>query len=234
MNVKTTLPQRTADALYEQIMVQKKYALGEKLPNENELAAQFGVSRATLREAVRMLCMQGVLSVTHGLGTFVSLDAKGFRDMQFGELGKLRMQLTDVFELRRVIEIEAAAMACERATDEEIAEILRCGAVVEGCIQVRANRTPADAAFHRAIAVGSHNEFMIHLIPMIYAAVSETLVSLGTDELFAKSTLSDHALIMEALQEHDAQLARNAMAIHMSHATKFLREGGKLGEIVNA
>ena len=232
MRVKISLSERIADAIYEQIITLKKYTPGEKLPNENELATEFGVSRATLREAIRSLVTQGVLEVTHGKGTFVSKEVKNYRDIQFGDLGKLRMRLGDLFELRRVVETEAVAMACERASNEEIETILSLGKQVASCIHERANRTPADEQFHKAIAVASHNEFMVHLVPMIYRAVSETLVKMGTDELFARNTLQDHALIMEALTNRDASMARNAMAIHMSHAIQSLRAGDQFDKLV--
>lgn len=232
MRVKISLSERIADAIYEQIITLKKYAPGDKLPNENDLATEFGVSRATLREAIRSLVTQGVLEVMHGKGTFVSKEVKNYRDIQFGDLGKLRMKLIDLFELRRVVETEAVAMACKRASDEEIDTILTLGAQVAACIHERANRTPADEQFHTAIAIASHNEFMVHLVPMIYRAVSETLVKMGTDELFARNTLQDHALIMEALSCRDAAMARNAMGIHMSHAIQSLRAGDQLDKLV--
>ncbi|MDF3004157.1 MAG: Transcriptional regulator, GntRNA family [Oscillospiraceae bacterium] len=232
MRVKTSLSERISDAIYEQIVTLKKYAPGDKLPNENDLSSEFGVSRATLREAIRALVTQGVLEVSHGRGTFVSKEVKHYRDIQFGDLGKLRMKLMDLFELRRVVETEAVAMACERAGDEEIETILALGQQVVECINERAGRTPADEQFHQAIAAASHNEFMVHLVPMIYRAVSDTLVRMGTDELFAKSTLQDHALIMEALSCRDAAMARNAMAIHMSHAIKSLKAGDDSDKMV--
>lgn len=232
MRVKTSLSERIADAVYEQIVTLKKYSPGDKLPNENELAQEFGVSRATLREAIRSLVTQGVLEVVHGRGTFVSKEVKDYRDVQFGDIGKLRMKLLDVFELRRVVEKEAVAMACERASDEEIEAILRAGKQVASCISERADRTPADAQFHQLIAIASHNEFMVHLVPMIYRAVSDTLVKMGADEIFARNTLQDHALIMEALENRDASMARHAMAIHMSHAIQSLRAGDGLETIL--
>lgn len=232
MRVKASLSERIADAIYEQIIMLKKYAPGDKLPNENDLALEFGVSRATLREAIRSLVTQGVLEVSHGRGTFVSKEVKNYRDIQFGDLGKLRMKLIDLFELRRVVETEAVAMACERANDDEIDVIISAGEQVAKCINDRANRTPADEQFHRAIAVASHNEFMVHLVPMIYRAVSDTLVRMGTDDLFARNTLQDHDLIMEALECRDASMARNAMAIHMNHAIKSLRAGNESEKLV--
>lgn len=99
MRIKKSLAEYTADALGEQIVVQKKYKTGDQLPNEIELAREFGVSRATLREAIRVLAVQGLLTVERGRGTFVNSEVKNYKDVQFGDIGSLRMKLIDLFEL---------------------------------------------------------------------------------------------------------------------------------------
>lgn len=232
MRIKKSLAEYTADALGEQIVVQKKYKTGDQLPNEIELAREFGVSRATLREAIRVLAVQGLLTVERGRGTFVNSEVKNYKDVQFGDIGSLRMKLIDLFELRRIFETEAVRMACERGTEEEIRDILDAGARVAACINRRVDRTVEDQRFHHAIAIASHNEFMVHLVPMVYRAVSETLLRFGTDEILARGTLNDHALIMEGLERRDPELARNAMYIHMAHAIVSLRAANVGEEIV--
>lgn len=225
MRLKASLPERTADAIYEQIAVQKKYQPGDRLPSENELALEFGVSRTTLREAIRSLTAQGVLEVVHGRGTFVSKGAKHYRDVQFGDLGKLRLKLIDIFEIRKIIETEAAAMACERAEDEEIAAIVEAGRKVAERVDTIEERNNADYEMHELITKASHNALLVHLMPMIYREVQETLNKLGTLELFARNVLPDHAMILDALQNRDAEMARHAMAIHMNHAIQSLKAG---------
>ena len=232
MRIKKSLAEYTADALGEQIVVQKKYKTGDQLPNEIELAREFSVSRATLREAIRILAVQGLLTVERGRGTFVNGEVKNYKDVQFGDIGSLRMKLIDLFELRRIFETEAVRMACERGTDEEIQEILEAGARVAGCINRRVDRTVEDQKFHHAIAVASHNEFMVHLMPMVYRAVSETLMRFGTDEILAQGTLNDHALIMEGRERRDAALAGSAMYIHMAHAIISLKAANVDEEVV--
>jgi len=232
MRVKSSLSERTADAIYEQIVSMKKYSAGDKLPSENELAREFDVSRTTLREAIRSLVTQGVLEVVHGRGTFVSKEVKSFRDIQFGDLGMLRMKLIDIFELRKIIETEAVAMACERASSDEIEEILQAGHNVALLVDNIEERNNADSHMHNLIAQASHNEFLMNLMPMIYRAVYETLHVRGTVELFAKNILQDHALILEALENRDAEMARHAMAIHMSHAIQSLNAGSVSDEML--
>ncbi len=232
MKIKASLSERTAEAIYEQIAEQKRYAPGDRMPSENELAHEFGVSRTTLREAIRSLVTHGVLEVVHGKGTFVSRDVKSYRDIQFGDIGMLRMKLIDIFELRKIIETEAIAMACERASDDEIAAIIDAGQKVAALVDNIEERNHADSQMHQLIAAASHNEFLINLIPMIYRAVYETLYLLGTVELFARNILSDHALILEALENRDAEMARHAMAIHMSHAIQSLKAGNYSDKLV--
>ena len=115
---KKNLAQQTAERLYARIVLEKEIAPGEKLPNELELAQALGVSRATLREAVRTLTAQGVLEVRRGKGTFVSREVEGIEDFGFSGLSRVKGQLRDLFELRSIFEPAAARLACGRATEE--------------------------------------------------------------------------------------------------------------------
>ena len=119
---KKNLSQQTMERLYNQIVAEKTLAPGDKLPNELELSVQMGVSRATLREALRMLIAQGVLEVRRGKGTFVSEHVEDIEDFGFSDLEHVRGQLRDLFELRAIFEPGAARLACRRATEEELAE----------------------------------------------------------------------------------------------------------------
>ena len=125
---KKNLSQQTMERLYNTIVAEKRMQPGDKLPNELELSEQLGVSRATLREALRMLIARGVLEVRRGKGTFVSERVEEIENFGFSDVGQLRGQLRDLFELREIFEPGAARLACRRATEEELAEILQCGA----------------------------------------------------------------------------------------------------------
>ena len=212
------LSDRVADSIYEMIKTENKFKMGDKLPNELELSQQLSVSRATLREAIHTLTTQGVLEVRRGRGTFVSMQVDQVEDYGFSSLERVRTQLRDLFELRSIVEPQAARLACQRATAEELEEILCQGARVERCIKAGQDRTEADRAFHAAIVRAAHNEFMVRLLPMISQAV-ETAIDTGEDqEKLAEITLRDHALLLEFFQKRDAEGAEHAMAIHMHHA----------------
>lgn len=215
---KQNLSQLTAQRLYNMIAVEKQFRAGDKLPNELELSQQLSVSRATLREALKTLTVQGLLEIRRGRGTFVSQQAEQMEDFGFSSLERVRGQLRDLFELRSAVEPLAARLACQRATAEELAEILRQGDAVEQCIRSGEDRTEADRAFHAAIVRAAHNEFMARLLPMISQAV-ETAIGTGENEaVLAEITLRDHALLLEFFRKRDAEGAGHAMAIHMHHA----------------
>ena len=121
---KAKLSEQTADRLYELIVDEGRYPLGSKLPNENELSQALQVSRTTLREAISFLVAQGVLEIRRGKGTFVKealpsqgLDLTGLAGM------RSRVRAKDLFEMRLIFEPATVALACSRATDEELEQI---------------------------------------------------------------------------------------------------------------
>ena len=215
---KKSLFQETADRLYTRIVVEGRLAPGEKLPNELNLAKELGVSRTTLRDALRALTTQGILEVRRGKGTFVAERTADSDTLNFSELGRIRGQLRDLFELRSLVEPPAARLACRRATEQELEDILHRGGEVERCIRAGEDRTQPDQEFHAAIVRATHNEAMMRLMPIISQAV-ETAVAAGDHaEVLAGDTLRDHALLMDFFRKRDESGAEHAMAIHMYHS----------------
>ncbi len=125
-NENKSLSERIASELYNLIVLQKKFARGDQLPHENDLSHRLGVSRTTLREAVRYLVAQGVLSVQRGRGTFISDDLAIFNKYDVGSLSHAR--LADMYEIRLMFEPQCMMLACFRATEEELQGIFDQGA----------------------------------------------------------------------------------------------------------
>ena len=130
MKDKKSLSQQTADKIYEMITKEHLYQPGEQLPNELILSEQLGISRTTLRDAVRMLTLQGVLEVRRGKGTFVSTEDAVLGNYGLDNFDRIRIKLKDLFELRLIFEPQVVALACRRGTDEEIEAICKQGEVV--------------------------------------------------------------------------------------------------------
>lgn len=216
--IKKSLSQQVADDIYHMIVNDNSFTPGSQLPNENELSRQLGVSRATLREAIRTLVSQGILEVHRGKGTFIASDVKVLSDFKIGDFDSKRVRLRDLYETRLMFEPSMAALACQRATDREIEHILQLGAEVEQHFRMGDDRTESDQAFHQAIVMAAHNDFLLRLIPVVNRAIAESISFNPDDQILAEDTIRDHALVMEFIRKRDSVTAQQAMSIHIRRA----------------
>jgi DNA-binding FadR family transcriptional regulator len=225
MPKKTKLSEQTADRLYEMIADERRYLPGSKLPNENELSEALQVSRTTLREAISFLVAQGVLEIQRGKGTFVAaqlptagLDLTALAGM------RSRGRARDLFEMRLIFEPATAALACQRATDEELEQIRKKAEKVELEARIGGDWPLADQEFHLAIMRASHNEYMRRLYPIINGAVNEILQISHNRQSMQETALADNRMILDFLLRRDEAGARYAMSIHMKHLVHLLKE----------
>ncbi len=215
---KKRLSDRVADDILTMITIEKRFLPGEKLPNENELAAELDISRTTLREAIRALATNQVLEIRRGKGTYVRTDLAQQDPEGIGALAEVKANARDLYEMRLIFEPEAAYLATERGSEEEIRRILALGKKIEAAIADKKNRTEAERAFHKAIAKATHNEFMNHLMPVIYQAIDKGVRLSEEKQKAVEDTVSDHKMIMEFMAAGNAEGARSAMRIHILHA----------------
>ena len=215
---KAKLSEQTSDRLYEMIVDEHRYVPGSKLPNENELSVELGVSRTTLREAISFLAAQGVLEIRRGKGTFVaeSLPAEGL-DLTALAGVRSRVRAKDLFEMRLIFEPATVALACQRASDEELRLIRRKAERVEETADAGGDWPLADQEFHWAIIKASHNEYMRRLYPIINSAVNNIMQLSSNRSQMQEIAVSDNRLILEFLLKRDEAGARHAMSIHMKH-----------------
>ena len=171
-----SLTERTGEALYDMILIQKQFKPGDKLPNEFELSARLGVSRATLREAVSALIAQGVLVVKRGSGTFIANELPNIGDVSISSIDFMRVRLSDLYEIRLMFEPQSVKLACERADDNELAAIEEQAKKVNRLLRSDGNWPDADQEFHEMIGAASHNEFISRLFPIINSAVHEVML----------------------------------------------------------
>ena len=222
---KENLSQRTAETLRAQILEEKRYQYGEKLPNENELSETLGISRTTLREAIRILISEGLLVVKRGRGTFVADQFDQYTDssMDVQELFKMKVTLRDLYETRLIFEPQAAALACKRATDKEIEQILALG---EECQrQVKLNpqgkdRIASESAFHGAIIKAAHNDFLSQFMPTLTQTIEQTFALNYNLDVIAEDAYKDHIMIMDFLKKRDGEAIKSAVTIHLHHAVQ--------------
>ena len=212
---KKPLGARIEDELMKYIM-QKPVEPGQKIPNEFELAKQFGVGRSTIREAVKGLVSRGILEVRRGSGTYV-INTNSFEDDPLG-LGKMedkyKMAL-DLFEVRLMIEPEIASLACRNASEEELRKLKKLCDETEQLYRGGHNHINKDIEFHTCIAHCSKNQVVETLVPVINTAVY-TFANL-THRLLKEETLETHRSITDAILKRDSVGARCAMMMHLTY-----------------
>ena len=222
---KENLSQRTAETLRAQILEEKRYQYGEKLPNENELSETLGISRTTLREAIRILISEGLLVVKRGRGTFVADQFDQYTDssMDVQELFKMKVTLRDLYETRLIFEPQAAALACKRATDKEIEQILALGEECQRQVKLDPqgkDRIASESAFHGAIIKAAHNDFLSQFMPTLTQTIEQTFALNYNLDVIAEDAYKDHILIMDFLKKRDGEAIKSAVTIHLHHAVQ--------------
>lgn len=221
---KAKLSQRAAERLLDMIAEEHRYETGSKLPNENELSELLGVSRTTLREAISFLVAQGVLEIQRGKGTFVARELPRFPvDMTALTDLRSRTRARDLFEMRLIFEPATVALACQRASDEELDQIRRKAERMEQIAASGGDWPAADQDFHLSIIRASHNEYMRRLYPIINDAVSEIMQISENQKHMQETAVADNRLIVDFLLCRDDVGARYAMSIHMKHLIQILR-----------
>lgn len=195
--------------------------IGEKIPNEFELAEQFGVGRSTVREAVKGLVTRGILEVRRGAGTFVvshhslSEDPLGLAKLK--DKYKLALEL---FELRLMMEPEIASLAAQKAGTEEKARLRELCMQVEELYSNEEDHLAKDVEFHTHIARCSQNRVVEMLIPLINSAVT-TFGSL-THRKLKQETIETHRAITDAIVKGDSVGAKCAMIMHLTYNRQML------------
>lgn len=198
---------------------------GARLPSERALGEQFGVSRTVIREAVRALAAKGVLEAHTGSGLRVSaVDAAMVSEsMTLYLSGHGPLGYAKVNEVRRMIEVEVAGLAAERASDEEIAALRElCEEMAQVLDDVEA-ASLADVEFHRALAACTHNE----LYPVMLDSIGNVLIEIRRATLGIAGRLEKglraHRRILARIVAHDPGGARDAMRAHLADSEKAWR-----------
>ena len=211
----SSLSEQTAGRILDMILVEKRFQPGDKLPNEMELAQELGISRVTLREAVRILCTRGIVEIQRGRGTFVSA---GTPAADLSPLEHLAVSNRDLLEIRMMMEPTTAYYAAKRATPEEKKLIRELSDKIEDAINVKhsglQDRLRLEQDFHNAIATASHNQFMDQLLPIVNKSIYNDVVHLDESVTYS---LQDHREIVHFIETGNAEGARAAMRMHIVH-----------------
>ncbi|MBY4632496.1 FadR/GntR family transcriptional regulator [Rhizobium croatiense] len=208
---RTNLADEAIEAIRGDIL-SKRWAVGDKLPNEASLSAMLSVSRGTVREAVRVLVSQGYLETRQGSGTYVRSTSDAGRPLTMARRASLR----DQFEARLALDVEAARLTAIRKTPGTIRELRRLLAergTYDG--GDKAGFIERDLAFHKAVIAASGNRAMVEIYSFFSTSIAETIAAtLGTD--IPEPDMQAHADIVDAIETGDPDTAGAAVRRFMA------------------
>lgn len=232
--LKPVKQKKISDQIYEQIrdmIYRGEFRPGQKLMPERDMASFFKVGRPTVRTAIQKLIDQGLIIAKRGVGTFV-MDENSRKQTRplLQVLNNEDFTITEFQEVRMALEVKSAELAARRATDEDIRLMEKS---LERIRQERVEghmHMSSDISFHMNIAYASKNIVQIQLMKSFYdvqyyamdMAYSQLFHSMGIDDL----TFKQHALIAEAIKNHNPSLARDTMEEHIGTVLDICREKG--------
>jgi GntR family transcriptional repressor for pyruvate dehydrogenase complex len=209
----------------KEMIVSGQMPPGSRLPPEKELSEALGLSRSSLREAVKALEVIRVLDVRRGDGTYVtSLEPRLLHEaLTFVVDLHQDDSILEILAVRRMLEPQAAAAAAQRATAPALAAI---AAAVEVAPDADVESLVAhDVEFHHAIAEAAGNAYLTSLLDSLSSRTVRARVWRGiTEGGSVARTIDEHRAILAAVEDHDAELAAALMVAHVSGVERWLRQ----------
>jgi len=188
---------------------------GDQLPPERQLADQFQVSRASVREALRTLELLGIVETRPGGGTFVRRTTPDDLARPLTSLMARGHTVADVIEVRGLIEPALAALAAERITAAQLAELEEIFAEQERKVVDAEPWAEEDTRFHEAIGHAARNELLTTMLGVVWDVLRESREQWLQTNQRAHASLDAHRRILAALSARDGDAARRAAADHI-------------------
>jgi GntR family transcriptional regulator, transcriptional repressor for pyruvate dehydrogenase complex len=210
--------------LYEQIVQQIEESIvkgvlkpGDQLPAERELAQRFGVSRTAVREAVKALREKGLVEAYSGRGTFITDGTTQAVRQSLDLITKIGQPegSTQLAEVRAILEPEIAALAAVRILEPELATMREAVAVMDRAGEDPEAYIEADLDFHLALAEAAANPIILSLIDSIVGLLREQRLRIFRVAGGPERGQIHHKKILDAVERHDAEKAREAMRQHL-------------------
>ncbi|MGD9092868.1 MAG: FadR/GntR family transcriptional regulator [Anaerolineales bacterium] len=209
---KSTYPQLIAERVRRLITEQHLYS-GDRLPSEREMAEQFGVSRSSIREGIKLLAAQGLVETRTGDGIYVTddLTTSVLQPVSWA-ISLIDTDYSDFVETRMILEPTVAALAALRASEEDKRQMLETIHRLEASLGDQEKVVEADMDFHLVIAKSVGNQLLFETMVGIQRLLRPILSSTPLELEYQKLALQEHKDIFEGIQRGDAAAAREAMA----------------------
>ena len=207
---------------FQQLLSEGVLTPGTRLPSERELAASFGVARSSLRQALKVLEIMGVITQKVGDGSYLNKDASSVLAVPMEFLFLLDdTSLQELVEMRLMMEPALAAKAAERATMADIALLRQSIVDLKGSEQDRVRLVSSDLLFHRVIFQATGNRLSGRLFQMIHRAMLN-MIMVTSQLVDLKHTLQFHLPILDAIEQRDPQRAFSLMTDHLIDAQNLI------------
>ena len=203
------------------MIINKEWLPGEKLPSESALSESYDVSRVTIRNALQKLKALGLIETHLGSGSFVKDFSETGAMNSLIPIAFLGSDIDSILEFRREIESGTCAIAAEKATDEDVFVLRSMIAEMENIGDDLEKLALADQKFHYQIAHISRNPLILktyEIISEVYSAHMKNIVSV----MGGRRAMSYHLDIVNAIAAHDAKLARECMIKHMNMNIEYI------------
>jgi GntR family transcriptional regulator, transcriptional repressor for pyruvate dehydrogenase complex len=188
---------------------------GDPLPSERELAERFGVGRSSIREALRMLESRGLIA-SRGSGTFVVAARRNpFQDSLSAVVAGEDVNRTQLFEVRRMLEAEAAALAARRRSLGDLELMREATDEMEAGVDSSSDFVAADIRYHLVIAEATGNRLLLHLMQAIRERLTEMFGTVFRYPGGPERSVAQHRLITQAIAAEDGERARQLMTEHI-------------------
>ncbi len=216
---------RVSQEIIEQVrdlVTSGRLRAGDRLPAERDLAQNLQVSRSTVREAIRALESLGLLEVRSGQGTFLAVHPKGPGSVPLtGSLLKAWDDQHKLFEVRRVMEPDLAALAARRATPGHIEQMRAALGEQEGQIQRGRTGIQADTSFHFLLAESTGNEILLQIMQGLLETLQKSREASLQKGSRRSQSLRQHQAILAAIESRDPKLAEQRMLEHVRTMEEF-------------
>jgi len=212
--------QKPADIIIRQIrelIFAGVYKEDERLPSERELAERFGVGRGHVREAIRRLEFYGILTTAPQSGSYVtSLGIRALDGLFTNILDLEKEDFASLLDTREVLEIHAAGLAAERATEGELKGLVHAHREFEERVIAGDDGLEEDLLFHLRVAGGSHSPVLRSLIGIMTPEILSLTRGLDVaGGIRSRQALKEHAAILDAVASRDPRAAKETMEYHM-------------------
>ncbi|MEV7995680.1 FadR/GntR family transcriptional regulator [Streptomyces sp. NPDC086077] len=218
-------PMTKQQRLYEQVLDRLRdyvteggLRAGDRLPPERDMAARLGVSRASVKQAIVVLEVQGLVEARHGGGTYLVRDTLDVEPVE--RMVERRRRLPDVLEAREALETKLAELAAERREEDDLTAMRAALAHMAKEIEEGGHGVEGDRLFHAAVTAAAHSSILAEFMRSIADQIAESRTESLRQPHRPHRSLAQHQAILDAVEARQPRQAATAMRRHVRTVAK--------------